>query len=57
MTVNDSDRSCLFQAVGCGILRGMGRQKMGTCFMAFAYGTGLATGIPTLLLSDFGMIG
>ena len=47
----------VFQAVGCGILRGMGRQQLGTAVMSIAYGTGLATGIPALFLSDLGIIG
>ena len=49
--------SCCIQGVGNGILRGMGRQKLGTVFNACAFGGALAAGIPTMLLTDLGILG
>ena len=45
------------QGVGNGILCGMGRQKLGTVFNACAFGGALAAGIPTMLLTDLGILG
>ena len=44
-------------SVLCGILRGMGRQKLGSCIIICIYLIALGSGIPTLMLSSLGMQG
>jgi MATE family multidrug resistance protein len=43
--------------VGCGVLRGMGRQLLGSGIIFVVYFIALVTGVPTLLLSPLGIKG
>ena len=45
------------QAVCSGVLRGQGRQHLGAAVFAVAYSIGLTCAIPTVLLTDIGIVG